>query len=175
MSKVHKVRSRGSKADYSVVDPPEFVGVSLPSLPHFAQQDYHCCGFVAALSVARYFRPGVTDEEVLSAIRPNVSKGTSQKRMINGLGLLGIDVEYREDLVIAHLRIHCEKGIPIITTVWPDSYPMDHWTVVYGFDLHNVYLMNHYSMSLRDFKREWIECWGSDWTTGAGLVCSVSR
>lgn len=144
---------------------------SLP-LPNYRQQDNHSCGFLAALTVARYFDSTVCHKAVLEAIRPSLNYGTDNTKMLRGLAALGIGTRYREDMDASRVHGVLAMGLPIIVSVWPDGWSGDHWTVVQGFStsLDKVYLTNHYTMSVSDFEYEWIEAWGEE--TGAGIICT---
>ena len=79
-----------------------------------------------------------------------------------------------EDLTFRHLWEYIRDGTPVIISVWPWSWPGDHWTVVQGFTLGRVYLTNYWSLTSRAFREEWIDNWGDGSKTGAGLVCKRS-
>lgn len=174
MPKIHTIKHGELKAKYSIGQSEPFEGVSLPGLRHYEQQDHYSCGFIAALTIVSYFKPGVYPKDVLSAVQCVDVEGTSRKKIITALDHFGIWAEYRDDMTISDLLSLIHFGLPVAVTVWPDGWKMDHWTVVEGFDRkHNVHLINHYKMSPRDFWHEWVEPWGEEWKTGAGLICSL--
>ncbi len=145
-------------------------GVSIP-LNNYQQQDYHSCGYLAALTVADYLVPNSCPKQLLSVVRPGINTGTSRGRVIKGLASVGIKAKYREDLTILNLIAYLIEKTPVIISVFPDWWNGDHWTVVQGVGNSRVYLTNHYSMTMEDFNREWIYNWGKQYLTGAGLVC----
>lgn len=166
------VRSGRFSAHYSVHKqrPTDPGGLFLP-LKDYRQEDCYCCGYMAALTVARYFDPRVGDRDVLEAVRTRAGLGTSQWNMLSGLAALGITARYRDDLDASALRAYVSIGVPVVVSVWPDGWAGDHWTVVRGFRKTRVYLTNHYTLTNREFEREWIENW-EDGDYGAGLVCT---
>ncbi len=167
------VRSGGYRASYSEHRKKRIGGCAL-SLQNLKQQDSYSCGYLAALTVARFYNPKVCDKEVLLAVRPVAGVGTSQRRVINGLWCFGISAQYRDDLTVFDLHAYVSLKVPVIVSVWPDYWPGDHWTVVQGFDRGKVYLTNHYSMTLDWFQHEWVDNWEEDTHLGAGLICTRS-
>ena len=164
------VKSGRLRASYSLGSRPRGGGVSIP-LPTYVQEDYHSCGFLAALTVARYFYPRVPDVDVLRAVRPGMGTGTPSERVVAGLAKVGVEATYRGDLCLCNLRGLVMMNIPTIISVWPSEWPGDHWTVVRGFRSGRIYLTNHYSLTLDWFWTEWVTNWGDGACTGAGLVC----
>ena len=168
-----KVKSGRYQAAYSVHKQGCVPWPSL-ALPNYWQEDYHSCGFNAALTVARYFNSKVPDKWVLDAIRPRLNSGTDNERMMRGLAMLGIGTRYREDMDQSSLYGLLAMGLPVIVTVWPDGWAGDHWTVVRAMSARRVHLTNHYSMSVEDFQYEWIEAW-EEGDCGAGIICTKGR
>lgn len=140
------------------------------ALPNYKQQDYHSCGFLAALTVARYFDSTVDDVEVLQAIRPSFGYGTDNSKMMKGLASLGISARYREDMDSGRIHGLLAMGLPTIISVWPDDWSGDHWVVVQSMSGGKVHLTNYGDVSYSRFEREWIENWGEDY--GAGIICT---
>ncbi len=168
------IRKAGYSARFSVHRPRRIKGLTLP-LPNYRQEDYHSCGYLAALTVSEYLLgKDFCPKDLLMAVRPSTTSGTTRHRMMKGLESVGIDSYYTDGLTVLNLLACIRRNIPVIITVWPDWWPGDHWTVVQGFAGSRVYLTNHYSMSMKDFKREWIEAWGSEFKAGAGLICERS-
>lgn len=170
MTTIRTIRAGSLRARFSAHRRKRIRGVALP-LVNYWQEDYHSCGFLAALTVAEYLRPGTDPRDVLSAVRPALDSGTPRRRMVAGLAALGITAKYRDDLSVFDLHLLVRAGVPTIVSVWPEWWVGDHWTVVQGFSAHRVYLTNHYSMTVDWFNSEWIDSWGDGSTTGAGLVC----
>lgn len=154
--------------------PSQPINGLLLALPEYTQEDYHSCGFCAALTVARYFDADASDEVLLASTQTMPGWGTSQKGIITGLAVLSVVARYRDDLEVRDLRTYVSLGVPVIISVWPDGWSVDHWTVVRGFSKSRVYLTNHYTLTLRGFEREWIENW-EEGEYGAGLVCTKER
>ena len=164
------VKADGLRVKYTTHRPKRIEGMSLPLL-NFKQQDNHSCGFLAALTVARYYDPGIDDLAVLLAVRPSFDHGTSRRKMIGGLAQLGISAAYCDTMTVEALRLCVRGRVPVIISVLPDHWAGDHWVVVQGFGQGRVYLTNHWSLRVRDFKREWIHNW-DEGPLGAGLVCT---
>lgn len=159
---VHTVKVGNLKSKFSVhTDKRISNGIKLKN---YRQQDSHSCGFVAALTVARYLKPDTSARDVLSAVRPTKGAGIDRAGLTGALKQIGIAAVYRDDLDAANLRRLVDRGIPVVVTVWPDDYRSDHWVVVQGFDGNRVYLTNYKSVSVRDFNRIWFD-------RGEGLVC----
>lgn len=134
------------------------------ALKNYRQQDYHSCGFVAAMTVAKYFAPGTRPKDVLKSVKPTKSSGIDADGMVAALRDLGVEATYTGDLTIDKLREHVDQGTPVLVTVLPKDWTSDHWTVVQGFDGDRIYLTNHRSMSTKKFQHEWFD-------QGEGLVC----
>lgn len=138
------------------------------AVPAYRQEDGHSCGFLAALTVVRYFHPEVDVRQVMDTIRPHHQGGCDQRRMFAVLKRFG--VQAREQRMGCHgLFLQLCLGRPVIVTVWPESYGCDHWCVVRGLDRERlrVHLVNYGSrrgMDWSRFYREW-------WPRGLGLVC----
>lgn len=163
------IKSGRLQASYTSHRLPKLLWPALP-LPNYHQQDWHSCGFVAALTVARYFDSRVSDVRVLEAVRSSLDTGTSQKKMLNGLRALGIRPTYREDMDIDRLFGVLAMGLPTIVSVWPDDWDGDHWVVVRAMGADRVHLTNYGAVSVTRFQREWIENWGEE--CGAGIICT---
>ncbi len=150
-------------------------------IPRVHQIDEHSCGFLAALTVVRYYDPSVPTRDVLEALMPSPTRGCSQQEMIRALKRFEIKARYFERLSWGALRGLADGGSCIIVTVQPEEWVSDHWTVVRGIEEwpeKTVILSNPAptgydykgldkdgSMSWRDFNHVW-------WPRGAALVCS---
>lgn len=169
---VRTVRHGKLQVQYSLHTNKRITGEKI-NLKNYKQQDAHSCGFVAALTIAKHLKSDITAKEVLAAVRPTVTQGVDSDRMIAALKRLGIKATYEDDLTVGSLLNYVREGTPVIVSVWPDEWDTDHWTVVQGFDEDNkkIFLTNHSSLSVKMFKRQWIENWKDGSTRGAGLVC----
>lgn len=166
------VKSGKSESSYSTHAGKRIGGPHL-RLRNYKQQDYHSCGFVAALTVAHYFNPLVTDKTVLRAVRPH-RWGVDRRALVKALEKLGIRARTRYDLTVATLRHHIKDGMPIIVSVWPEGWDTDHWTVVQGFSARRIYLTNHYSLPVTSFKREWSDMdMRGQGGSGEGITCRM--
>lgn len=159
-------------ASYSVHAGKRIGGISIP-LRNYKQHDNHSCGFIAALTVARYYDPSISSRRVINAVRPSVNHGVDRHRMMSALDMLGIDAQYNDDLTITRLRAYIRRSVPVIVSVWPDGWGSDHWTVVQGFTDSRIYLSNHRSLTLIQFAAQWSDM---DMTNGhgnskEGIVC----
>lgn len=143
-----------STATYTEHRKPTIDGPHL-DLPNYRQVDVHVCGFVAALTVARYYNPDISDREVLKAVRPLKGWGINADKLITGLRELGFDPFYATRVTISSIQHNLESGVPVIVSLWPRDYLSDHWVVVRGMTKSRVYLTNHHSLSIDQFKREW--------------------
>lgn len=168
---VRTVKAGSIRASYSTHTNKKISGDSI-RLKNYVQQDEHSCAFVAALTVARYFKPHLSAKDVLKTVRPLVSAGVDRSGLVRGLKKLGIKATYKNDLTVGKLRDYVKRGVPVIVSVWPDEWDTDHWTIVQGFDDKRVYLTNHRSLPKWMFRKQWIENWEDGSTTGAGLVCT---
>jgi SPP1 gp7 family putative phage head morphogenesis protein len=150
------VRSGKIRATYSTHSSTKIKGPKIP-LKNYKQQDVHSCGFVAALTIARYFKPDTRAKEVLDAVRPMINSGVDQESLVSSLEKLGIRATFSERLTVGKLARYVEQGIPVIISVWPDEWTTDHWTIVQGFDetRSRVYLTNHKSLTIADLKKQW--------------------
>jgi ABC-type bacteriocin/lantibiotic exporter with double-glycine peptidase domain len=146
------------------------------NLRNYRQWDHHNCGFVAALTIARYFSLQVDAEDVLRAVRIDTPEGwgADADALRGGLEELGIAVDHRQDLTIGGLRHYVERGTPIIVSVWPADWEGDHWVIVQGFDDERVYLTNHYSLTIAEFLQEWsdMDTQGERGNSQEGFVCT---
>lgn len=165
------VRYGNYRASYAYAREEVPHGVSL-LLRGYAQNDSHSCGFLAALTVLRYYQPNADARELLKVVRPTVNGGTQRADIVNGLRNFGISARLRKDLTISELVRHVELGIPVIISVLPEDWAGDHWVVVRGFDAKHVHLTNHYPMTRRTFWREWVGNWQDESVNGWGLVCT---
>src|SRR3954468_1368209 len=93
----------------------------LLDLPAYRQLDDHSCGFVAALTVARYFDPAVSPEDVLHAVRPPPRWGGGQRGLPAALRRFGVTAAYREGLGQGDLFRLADRGVPVVVTVWLDE------------------------------------------------------
>ncbi len=148
-------------------------------IPRVHQIDEHSCGFLAALTVVRYFDPAVPTRDVLKVLMPSPTRGCSQREMIRALKRFGIKAEYHEGLKWWDLVNTYWMGWSLIVTVWPEEWVSDHWTVVRRLEQQpcRVLLSNpaptgyEYdgleedgSLSWYDFNKVW-------WPKGAALIC----
>jgi ABC-type bacteriocin/lantibiotic exporter with double-glycine peptidase domain len=141
-------------------------------LANYRQQDVHSCGFVAALTVVRYFRPDVRAEEVLRTVRPLLNWGVDRHKLRHALAQLGVAVKFRKDLTVPELRKCVKRGTPVIISVWPDEWLNDHWTVVQGFAEDRVYLTNYKSLPVKALRSEWSDMdMRGRGGSGEGFVC----
>jgi hypothetical protein len=169
-----RVRSGRFEVQYSTDKNEQIKGPHV-CLTNYRQQDGSSCGFVAALTVVRHFKPDTPARDVLLAVRPEPDWGVNRVNLTASLETLGVHVGYRNDLTIDTLKAYVNKGIPVIVSVWPDEWINDHWVVVRGFDDERVYLTNYKSspLSIDDFKKEWsdmdMRCERGN--SGEGLVC----
>lgn len=165
------IEHNGFEVNFTInLSVPKPDGVYL-RLTDYQQNDGHSCGYIAALTVAHYFRPGVTSKEVLKLVGPATNGITERKQIVDALNLLGITARLRKDLTVGDLKYHIRHKTLVILTVWPEGYPIDHWCVVKGFnaDEKKIYLVNHESLSIKEFKKQWYECYNDEY--GWGLVC----
>ncbi len=160
---VFSVKHGNMESKYSLHSDKRIAGPSLP-LKNYKQQDDHSCGFVAALTVARYFDPSISSKDVLKAVRPTKSGGIDGKSLRESLKKIGIDARYRDDLDLSTIRKYVERGTPVLLTVYPPDWSSDHWVAVEGFDEDRIYLTNYRSLPIKEFKKEWYD-------RGEGLVC----
>ncbi len=152
-------------------------------IPRVHQIDEHSCGFLAALTVVRYYDPTVPTRDVLAALMPSPSRGCSQREIIRALKRFGIRTNYHTELAWWEMLSYCRTGrtgLALVVTVQPDEWVCDHWTVVRGIERNpkTVILSNpaptgyEYDgldedgcISWRDFNKVW-------WPKGAALICS---
>ncbi len=139
---------------YSLHRDKKIAGYSIP-LKNYKQRDPYSCAFVAAFAVARKFKPDIDAVKVLRAVRPDVNCGVNQTGLTNALESLGIKAEFRKDLTVAKIRKCVKQGMPIIVSVWPRGWHTDHWTVIQGFGSGRVYLVNHQSLGVERFLKQW--------------------
>jgi hypothetical protein len=141
-------------------------------LHNYQQEDIHSCGFVAALTIARYFKPGTDAKKVLDAVRPSVNHGVDRFNLLASLKKLGIRAKFKRDLTVNDLRRYVARGIPVIVSVWPEDWFSDHWTVVQGFDRKRVFLTNHSSLPVKFFRKQWSDMdMRGQGDSGEGIVC----
>lgn len=160
---VYSVKVGNVSSKYSLHTNKRIDGPSLP-LKNYKQQDDHSCGFVAALTLARYLAPDVSAKDVLKAVRPTKSGGIDGESLAGALKEIGVGTKFSKDLTIGKLRKAVEKGIPVLLTVYPEDWTSDHWTTVQGFDDDRIYLTNYKSLPIAQFKREWFD-------QGEGMLC----
>ena len=165
--KVNTVKVGGLRASYSLHAQKRIDGLSIP-LQNYQQQDEHSCGFIAALTLSRYFDSGSDAKAVLQAIGPAAAGGVDRKKLVKALRQLGIDAEYTESLTVPKLRSHVERGVPVAVTVWLEDYGTDHWTVVQGFSGDRIHLTNYKSLPVEQFLGQW-------YTQGLGVVCRPAK
>lgn len=160
---IYTVKHGNLTSRYSIHGNKKINGPSIP-LKNYQQQDDHSCGFVAALTLSRYFNPAITAPEVLRAVRPTKSAGVDEVQLKKALATVGVATQYKKDLTIAKLRKCVADGVPVLISVYPEEWSSDHWTIVQGFDNDRVYLTNHKSMSIAEFKKQW-------YVPGEGYLC----
>ena len=159
-----------SHASYTLSSKGRRVGLDIKN---YQQEDDHSCGFTAALTVARYFKPSVKAHKVLEAVRPSINHGVDRFKLIKGLEALGITVEYRTDLTIVDLHDYSKDETPVILSVWPDKWLSDHWTIFMGMRQGRVYLTNYHSLTIKQFFKEWSDPdMRSKGNSQEGLVCT---
>lgn len=143
-------------------------------LNNYRQRDVHTCGFVAALTVVHHFYPETPAKDVLAAVRPSLNWGVNYDKLMGALRKLGIDAEYRGDLVMDDLRTYVDQNVPVIVSVWPEEWMSDHWTVVWGFDDTVIHLTNHGHMTLDEFYEIWsdFDMRGGRGASQEGIMCS---
>lgn len=169
---IHKIsctdRGRQVSARFSEEPAPQVVSSDRLSLPIYRQHDGHSCGFLAVLTVVRYFAPALDMMEVLRIVRPSMEYGCDQRRVLRSLDRLGVSAVYADTLNMVALWSFTRSGSPVIVTVCPGGGDCDHWTVVRGVDPERglIYLTNYREegMPWRDFEKVWFE-------QGDGLIC----
>lgn len=161
------------KVNYRKNSSPCPNGIHLP-LIDYVQWDYHSCGYIATLTVAKYFNSNVDPKEVLKLVKPTINGGTERRQIVNALRQLDIDVKLRKDITINQLKWYIWQRIPVIISVWPSDWYTDHWCIVKGFSRseHRVYLTNHDVLSVREFRKQWLDWYSNGNEKGWGLVCS---
>jgi hypothetical protein len=134
--------------------------------------DEYSCGFIAALAVARYYRPETDPERLLAAVRPT-EEGCDEDRLLWGLRRFGVRVRRRRGLTSRDVFGYLSEGKPVIVLVDLPELACDHWAVIRGLDRvrKRVYLVNHGSwdrpgMDWQAFRRR---TWRP---AGLGWVCS---
>ncbi len=160
---IYTVKHGNLTSRYSIHSNKRIDGPSIP-LKNYQQQDDHSCGFVAALTLSRHFDPTIPAPVVLKAVRPTKSAGVNEVQLAKALQEVGVATTYKTDLTISKLRKCVENGIPVLISVYPEAWSSDHWTIVQGFDNEKVYLTNHKSMSIAEFKKQW-------YVPGEGYLC----
>lgn len=142
------------KAAYSRHKSHQFEGSRI-ELINYKQQDYYSCGFVAALTVTRYYSPNTSARKVLEIVRPSINYGVNRFDLIKSLRALGIDATLQDDLTLTKINGLIKKGVPVIVSVWPEGWYSDHWTIVQGFDSKRVHLTNYGVLSFKEFYEQW--------------------
>ena len=153
-------------------------GTGFLPIPRYHQQDYHSCGFLAALAVTQFIRPEIEVREVLAQVCPNYW-GIDTKPLLRALRRPGIDADYREKgLGWQRLLKAISEGHPVIVSVLPADWDYDHWTVIRGLreGSRRVFFTNMWgydglrasdcSMSWSDFNGMWN--YGGD-----GIICAL--
>lgn len=147
-----------------------------PGVRRVHQLDGHSCGFLSALVVGQYFEPSLTARQVLDAIpkgwQPSPQWGISAHKLTRTLDKLGIDAQYKERLGWGKLHRLTEKGHPVIVSVQPEWYAVDHWTVIRRMKDHpRGVLLSNYDWLDSDGSISWYS-FRSIWSPlGVGLVC----
>ncbi len=152
-------------AKYSLLAPPIIQGPNIP-LPNYKQLDIHSCGFIAALTVARYLEHKMP-LDVMKVAKHTEKWGLSNGGMVRTLKTLGVNVSIRNTLTVGKLIWLVKNGLPVILSVWPTNWNVDHWCVVRGFSKNGntIYLSNYKRDSIETFESEWHE-------HGEGIICS---
>jgi hypothetical protein len=161
------------EVNYVLWKSEEIKGSTKLDLPNYWQEDYHSCGFVAALTVARHLKLDASAKDVLKAVRPSINYGVDRFRLIAALEKLGVKAKYRKNLTVEKLRELVEEGTPVIVSVWPDGWYSDHWTIVQGFDDDGIHLTNYGHSTLEEFATEWSDMdMRSQGNSKEGIVCT---
>lgn len=170
------VRYGNTWARYTMHAPRRINGDNIP-LPNYRQQDEHSCGFLAALTVVRYFYPDTSRRTVLQEVRPSIHHGVDRNSLMDGLYRLGVVAGFRSNMTVSMLRRHVRAGRPVIVSVWPEDWISDHWVVVQGFSPDRIHLTNWpRCISLARFAELWSDMdMRGQGGSQEGLVCRPAQ
>lgn len=162
------------EVNYVLYKSEDIKGSTKLDLPNYWQEDYHSCGFVAALTVARHLKLGASAQDVLKAVRPSINYGVDRYKLKAALEKLGVEAKYKKNLTVEKLRELVEAGTAVIVSVWPEGWYSDHWTVVQGFDDEGVHLTNFGTSTLEEFEAEWSDMdMRGQGGSKEGIVCTI--
>ncbi len=141
------------------------------AIPGYRQTRSFTCGYVAALSVARMFRPKVSAAKLYRLIQPDERWGTDTPALRRGLSECGVGSSVRQDLTFAKIQASIFAGFPIVAltkTTLPGTW---HWVVIYGVGRRpNRVFVSGYHL-LRSTVFRWSEFRAKWADPGFGIVC----
>jgi ABC-type bacteriocin/lantibiotic exporter with double-glycine peptidase domain len=117
------------------------------------------CGPASLKMVFDHFGTDFSEAEIGKACNTTKEQGTNHVDMINGAKRLGFDPKAKDNATLADIRDWLNTGVPVVVGWW--STDEDHYSVVYGIDEKNIYLMDP---ELDEGKREMpLEEWDKVW------------
>jgi hypothetical protein len=141
------------------------------AIPGYRQTRSFTCGYVAALSVARMFRPKVNAAKLYRHIQPDERWGTDAPSLRRGLRECGVGSSVRRDLTFAKIQASIFAGFPIVTLTKTTLLGTWHWVVIYGVGRRP----NRVFVSGYQLFRSTVFCWPefrAEWADpGFGIVC----
>jgi hypothetical protein len=147
------------------------------SLPGYVQTNSYGCGAVAAVMVARYFKPHLEFGRVYEAVAPAPQTGAGRTRIVRALRACGLQVRAGHRFRFEDLCQAIDAGSPVLAVIHSPGADCRHWVVLYGYRRipDKLYVANNgpplvtsNQVARSAFERLWEP-------RGNGLICRVAR
>lgn len=152
---------------YFPAEPRDPTAVTL-RVPGYYQVREYTCGFVSVLTVLRYYRRYVPEQELYERLGTN-HYGTSQSAIVRELRREGLAVGLHYDLDLEKLQRCIHRNRLVIGY----HHRLEHWVVVHGYARNpdRIYVAE----SLPGMRREHLWSHYGPKLRGFGIVCSPRR
>jgi predicted double-glycine peptidase len=117
------------------------------------------CGPASLKILLEHYGKEYSESELGIICRTTVEQGTNHADMVEGVRKLGYTPFTKENASLDDIKYWLDKDMPVVVGWW--STDDDHYSVVYGIDDKNIYLMDP---ELDEGKREMaLEEWDKVW------------
>jgi len=119
------------------------------------------CGPASLKILLGYYGKDYSEAELGKICRTTTEKGTNHADLLAGIRKLGYEPVAKENATLEDLKEWIAKDTPVIVGWW--STDDDHYSVVYGIDDRNIYLMDpeldegRRSMPIEDWLKVWYD------------------
>lgn len=117
------------------------------------------CGPASLKILLSHYGKEFSEDELTTLCDSTIEKGTSHGGLIKAVKLLGLSYQEKADAAIQDIEGYINENTPVIVGWW--SINDSHYSVVYGLDDENIYLMDpeiesgKRTIKIKDFLDVW--------------------